>query len=302
VIYRDANTAEQKGIQISRTRAAGTTNFDIYNNTFHDLNFGVYIQMDEMDNNVNDVNIKNNVFTGTGTGVQFAKASNAVITNVAVTHNVKNGTGNLIADSQLVTGFTNLENSTTTAGLKLTGNKPAPFFEVSSGTSYVVNRGTTSNLPSEVGTVTPEIGAYFWGAPIGFRVAFKSSISGRYTTANASDSYILTSNSATVIGTAEKYDVVDAGSGFIGLKSVASGKFASANINNGNKVQASFATTPSGDWEKFTWEDRSNGVIALKSKITGKYVSVNQNNGSRWDAGFATSVGTWEPFTWRTAP
>jgi hypothetical protein len=30
----------------------------------------------------------------------------------------------------------------------------------------------------------------------------------------------------------------DAGSGFVGLKSVASGFFAATNINNGNKVQA----------------------------------------------------------------
>jgi hypothetical protein len=127
------------------------------------------------------VNIKNNVFTGTGTGIQFAKASNAVITNVVVTHNIKNGSGNLVSDSQLVTTFTNSNNSTATAGLKLSGNKPTPFFEVSSATSAVVNSGTTSGLPSEVGTVTPEIGL-FLGRSHWLRVAFKSSVSGKWTT------------------------------------------------------------------------------------------------------------------------
>jgi hypothetical protein len=95
----------------------------------------------------------------------------------------------------------------------------------------------------------------------------------------------------------EQFDIVDAGWGFVGLRSHANGLFVSANMNDGNKTLVAGWATSIGGWEQFTIVPQSNGWFALQSNANGLYVSADLNNpNAPLEAKWATSVGGWEQF------
>jgi hypothetical protein len=133
--------------------------------------------------------------------------------------------------------------------------------------------------------------------PIGQRIGFKSTVNGKYVTNNTNAAATLQAPSATSINAWEKFDVYDAGNGFVALRAVNNGLFVSSNQNNGGNLQAGWATNI-GTWELFSWTDLGNNNFALKANINGKFVSCDQNDSAVLKAGWATGITSWETFNW----
>jgi hypothetical protein len=102
----------------------------------------------------------------------------------------------------------------------------------------------------------------------------------------------------------EKFTVVDAGGGKVGLKSMS--KYVSS--ENGTK-SITCSRTAIGDWEKFTLINNSDGTVSFQGN-NGRYIS--SENGSIAMTCTRTAIGGWEKFstgttttpptgTWRTA-
>ncbi|HEU4327118.1 MAG TPA: carbohydrate binding domain-containing protein [Roseiflexaceae bacterium] len=81
-----------------------------------------------------------------------------MIQNVTFTHNVYQNERVKVNNPIQRPDFVDINNWDEDPGLKLSGAKPAPFFEPASGTSFVVNRGIDVGLPF-VGSA-PDIGRY----------------------------------------------------------------------------------------------------------------------------------------------
>ncbi|RYD70371.1 MAG: hypothetical protein EOP84_26805 [Verrucomicrobiaceae bacterium] len=146
---------------------------------------------------------------------------------------------------------------------------------------------------------TPDIG----GAPIGQTIAFWSSASGKYVTTDLNNSNLALAQWATTVGTWERYQVVDAGSGLIALKSLNNGYFLSADLTRADKgLRAAYQNAAIGAWEKFQWVDAGNGEFGLKSNANNFFVSANMNEGQMLQAGWATTIQGWEKFGWHSTP
>ena len=136
------------------------------------------------------------------------------------------------------------------------------------------------------------------GAPIGKRIAVKA-YNGLFVSANVNSSSFLMASWATSVGGWEQFDVVDAGNGQVALKSVATGKYVTCDLNTAeNRLRADWATVIQG-WEKFVWENKGSGAFALKSAAANKYVSCDGgSNDKLLKAQWATSAGGWETFSY----
>jgi hypothetical protein len=87
----------------------------------------------------------------------------------------------------------------------------------------------------------------------------------------------------------EKFTVVDAGSGKVGLKSMS--KYVSS--ENGTK-SITCNRTAMGDWEKFTLINNSDGTVSFKGN-NGRYIS--SENGTIAMTCNRTAIGGWEKFS-----
>ena len=133
------------------------------------------------------------------------------------------------------------------------------------------------------------------GAPIGTRISFQSFApsSNRYITVDSANANTLRAIAAS--GTSQ-FDIVDAGGGYIALKSVQTGYYVSCDSNSGHNLRAAFATAI-GNWEKFLWQDLGNNTFALISKVDGFYVTCNPGSSDNLGAYSANRARSWETFS-----
>ncbi|GAA1377216.1 ThuA domain-containing protein [Catellatospora chokoriensis] len=99
--------------------------------------------------------------------------------------------------------------------------------------------------------------------------------------------------SATAAGTAERFEMVDRGSGNIALRALVNARYVCADNAGANPLIAN--RTAIGGWETFALIRNSNGSVSLRAQANGKYV-VAENGGAAALIANRTSIGPWEQF------
>src|SRR5882724_708155 len=123
--------------------------------------------------------------------------------------------------------------------------------------------------------------------------SLKALANGKYVTAPNGGTNPLIAQSISV-GTAEQFQVVDAGGGNIGLLALVDNRYVSADNNGASPLIAN--RTGVGSWETFTEFDAGGGNIALRAMNDGKFVSA-ANAGVNPLIAQSASIGTSESFT-----
>ncbi len=136
------------------------------------------------------------------------------------------------------------------------------------------------------------------GAPIGKTIWLKANANGKYVSA-WNDTYRTLQARVDGVGTWERFQVVDAGGGFIALKATINNQYVSAWNDTNRTLQARVGSI--GEWEKFQWVDAGGGYIALKANANNQYVSA-WNDTNRTLQARISSIGEWEKFQWAEAP
>ena len=105
---------------------------------------------------------------------------------------------------------------------------------------------------------------------------------------------------ASTIGTWEQFDIVDAGGGYVALRSKMNNLYVTAEVGT-TDVPLRARASGIGDWEKFKFEKQSDGYFGLKSLGAGKYVQAaagSTNSPMRAvSGGVSTSSTSWEKFS-----
>jgi alpha-L-fucosidase 2 len=96
------------------------------------------------------------------------------------------------------------------------------------------------------------------------------------------------------IGGDQRFDVVDLGSGNVGLRSRANNMFVCAENAGANPLIANRASA--GAWETFARVNNSDGTISLRATVNNKYV-VAENGGAGSLIANRDAIGPWEKFT-----
>ena len=156
---------------------------------------------------------------------------------------------------------------------------------------HVVNNNSSSNIGGGGALRTGKLSSL--GAPIGAQISLQAKANGGYVTAD-SGGWDALEAFRSLVGLLESFEVVDAGNGYIALKSLANNRYVTVD----GPSDILFANrTVIGNWEQFTWEYHDGGKsIALKAKKNGKYV-VAESGGADSLRANRSSVGGWEKFT-----
>jgi hypothetical protein len=126
---------------------------------------------------------------------------------------------------------------------------------------------------------------------VGNTYSFRAANS-KYVTADNNGTNALIAKS-TSIGPAERFTVLDAGSGNIGLRAVVNSLYVCVDSGGASPLIAN--RTSVGSWETFTEVDAGNGNIGLRANANSKYVTA-ANNGASALIAKSTNVGIWESF------
>jgi hypothetical protein len=160
-------------------------------------------------------------------------------------------------------------------------------------TVYLVYAGSGANL------LSLEFFGLFTAPPVfshrllaGNTYSFNALPNGKYVTADNGGTNALIAKS-TSIGTAEQFQIIDAGGGNLGLLAMVNSKYVCA--DNGGASPLIANRTAVGGWETFTEFDAGNGNIVLRAMNNGKYVSAD-NGGTNALVAESTSIGAWESF------
>jgi mannan endo-1,4-beta-mannosidase len=136
-------------------------------------------------------------------------------------------------------------------------------------------------------------------APIGKTIWIKANANGRYVCADNNLANTALVANRTGVGYWEKFDVIDAGSGYIALKANTNGNYVCADKNLGSNAPLVANRTKIGSWEKFQWVDAGSGFFALKAYSTGKYVCADRNLGAHAPVvADRSGIGSYEKFTY----
>jgi hypothetical protein len=128
---------------------------------------------------------------------------------------------------------------------------------------------------------------------VGNTYSLKALINGKYVTApNGGTNSLIATN--TSVGTAEQFQVADAGGGNIGFIALVNSQYVCAENNGASPLIAN--RTGVGSWETFTEFDAGGGNIALRAMNNGKYVTA-PNGGASPLIAQSNSIGTSESFT-----
>ncbi|AEB47955.1 MULTISPECIES: S8 family serine peptidase [Micromonospora] len=132
-----------------------------------------------------------------------------------------------------------------------------------------------------VGSITPTRSGF----------GFKAKSNGKFVTAASTKKALV--NNGKSLGTAQRYDFVNAGSGLIALRSKSTGRYVVAPSNGTKPLIASHKTIVKS--AKFQIINHADGTVSLKSKINGKYVTAPKSGTSTLKAS-KTSIGSSEKF------
>jgi hypothetical protein len=111
---------------------------------------------------------------------------------------------------------------------------------------------------------------------VGNTYSLTALVNGKYVTEDAGQNNQLFAEGSSV-GTAQEFQIVDAGGGSIALQSVANGFYVSADNDGASPLIAN--RTAVGSWETYTEVSRGNGSISVRAMNDGMYVTVETNNG-----------------------
>ena len=127
----------------------------------------------------------------------------------------------------------------------------------------------------------------------GTTVSLKAMANNKFVTApNGGASSLIAS--ATAVGTAEQFAVVDAGNGNIGFRALANNQYVCAESAGANPLIANRAGV--GPWETFTELDAGGGNIALRALANSQIVCAESAGANPLIAN-RTAIGSWETFT-----
>ncbi|MBL6277097.1 S8 family serine peptidase [Micromonospora fiedleri] len=121
--------------------------------------------------------------------------------------------------------------------------------------------------------------------------AFKAKSNGKFVTAASTKKALV--NNGKSLGTAQRYDFVNAGSGLIALRSKNTGRYVVAPSKGTKPLIASHKTIVTS--AKFQIINHTDGTVSLKAKINGKYVTAPKSGTSSLKAS-KTSIGSSEKF------
>jgi mannan endo-1,4-beta-mannosidase len=121
------------------------------------------------------------------------------------------------------------------------------------------------------------ISSYGWAAPIGTTVVLQSKSTNNYVVTWGKEGAIEVHASAKFADRRADIAVVDAGNGYVALRSIGENKYW---IIQDSTPDVKVYCSSSGivDATLFTWIDNADGTVALKSKVNGKYLSVVQED------------------------
>lgn len=127
---------------------------------------------------------------------------------------------------------------------------------------------------------------------VGYHVTLKA-VNGKYVSASNTDNLLIANRSA--VGTYETFEVVDAGSGQVGLKCLGNSRYVCAENAGGLPLEATRSSI--GTWEKFSLTDLGNQKIGFAASINRLFVSAEDGGAGALIAN-RSSIRTWETFTW----
>jgi hypothetical protein len=130
---------------------------------------------------------------------------------------------------------------------------------------------------------------------VGSTVALQSMQNLLYASAQSDTTNLLAKVSA--IGQWEQYDIVDAGGGYVALKSHTNGNYVSADLGVSSSGPLRARSGSIGGWEKFQFVKQSNGYYAIKANANGNYVSARVDTTFAPLQASAGSANAWEMFT-----
>jgi hypothetical protein len=102
---------------------------------------------------------------------------------------------------------------------------------------------------------------------------------------------------ATAINTWEMFDLVDAGGGYVAMKSRMNGLYVAADLSVAASGPLKARSTSVGAWEKFQFIKQSNGNYAIKAAANNLYVSARVDTANAPLQASAGAVNAWEMFT-----
>ena len=120
----------------------------------------------------------------------------------------------------------------------------------------------------------------------------KAKANGKFVTADKKGAKPLIAKSKS-LGAWERYDVVDAGKGFVALKAKGNGKYVVADKKGTKALIAK--SKKIGGWEKFQIINNTDGTVSLKANANGKYVTA-PSGGAKALIAKSKSIGTYEKF------
>lgn len=184
------------------------------------------------------------------------------------------------------------------------GFESAMFYELDGGTQWGLADADGTPLQPPYGAYQSYVFAHADAvpslAPIGATISLKAS-NGLYVSARLGpDGTAPLDAVATVVGTWEKFTVVDAGNGLIGLLAQANSRYVSAWQDTTNAPLTAAVTTLS-TWESFRWAQLGSGSAGLVSVANGDFVSARQDTASTPLQAQAARLQGWETFEWANA-
>lgn len=137
------------------------------------------------------------------------------------------------------------------------------------------------------------------GRLIGSTIWLKAVANGKYVSARKNVTDTPLGAIATAANSWEKYEVVDAGDGFIALKAKVNNLYVFARLGQTYAPLQAYSSTIGGSWEKFIWVQNSDGTISLKSHTNNKFVTarISDTANAPLEAR-ASEIKSWEKFTW----
>jgi hypothetical protein len=131
---------------------------------------------------------------------------------------------------------------------------------------------------------------------VGSTVALQSMQNLLYASARSDNNLNLMAQAAT-ISTWEAFDIVDAGGGFVGLKSHMNGMYVAADLGVSSLAPLRARSTAIGPWEQFSLQKQASGYYALLANANGKYVSARVDTTNAPLQASALAPNAWESFT-----
>lgn len=159
---------------------------------------------------------------------------------------------------------------------------------------FVVNK--LGDNTSDATNWNPTI-EYSSPVPVGQVIYLKANSNGLNVVARPDEINAPLKAKSSVLGDWEKFQVVDAGGGYVALRALSVSKYVVAWANTpGNPLLAN--SDALGNWEKLQWTASTDGLTYLRANSNGNYVLARADEAQSPLRATSTSQGDWEKFGW----